>query len=127
MQFGQLHHIEYYVKDLKRSMEFWGWFLSEMGYSDSHGWEGGMNYIHPNGTYIVFVQLAPEAMKIENNRQGNGLNHIAFMGKSKAHLDHLERGLRERNIKILGRRDDYLWFEDHDDLAAEVYAPANET
>jgi catechol 2,3-dioxygenase-like lactoylglutathione lyase family enzyme len=31
MEFGQLHHIEYYVKDLKRSIDFWGWFLSEMG------------------------------------------------------------------------------------------------
>jgi hypothetical protein len=67
MQFGQLHHIEYYVKDLKRSTEFWGWFLSEMGYSEGPKWEGGINYLHSSGTYIVFVQVAPEAMAIENN------------------------------------------------------------
>jgi len=29
---GTLHHIEFYVSDLKKSKNFSGWLLSELGY-----------------------------------------------------------------------------------------------
>lgn len=29
---GLMHHVELYVSDLRRSSEFWGWFLSSLGY-----------------------------------------------------------------------------------------------
>ncbi|WP_239584829.1 hypothetical protein [Chryseomicrobium aureum] len=32
MSKGILHHVELYVSDLKRSTEFWGWLLEELGY-----------------------------------------------------------------------------------------------
>lgn len=44
---------------------------------------------HETGTYICFVQLPDERKSIQNNRQGNGLNHIAFMGKDRTHLASL--------------------------------------
>lgn len=54
MEFGQIHHVEYYVNDLASSNEFWSWFSPH-----------------------------------ENNRQGNGLNHIAFMGGTTNQLNEL--------------------------------------
>jgi catechol 2,3-dioxygenase-like lactoylglutathione lyase family enzyme len=29
---GGLHHVEINVSNLKRSVEFWGWLLPELGY-----------------------------------------------------------------------------------------------
>jgi catechol 2,3-dioxygenase-like lactoylglutathione lyase family enzyme len=36
---GFLHHIELYVSNLKRSIDFWGWFLDELGYEPFQEWE----------------------------------------------------------------------------------------
>lgn len=124
MEFGQLHHVEYYVNDLKRSNEFWSWFLPTMGYSKFQEFAEGISWAHNNGTYLVFVQVEEQFLNAKNTRQGNGLNHIAFMGKSTAHLDELQIELELRKIKILKRRDDYLCFEDPNDFAVEVYTTA---
>lgn len=122
MAFGQLHHLEYYVNDLHRSNEFWAWFMPMMGYSKYQEFSGGISWAHENGTYIVFVQVNDKYLNVNNSRQGNGLNHIALMGKSNSHLDELQAELVRRNIKILKRREDYLWFEDPNDLAVEIYS-----
>lgn len=122
MVFGQIHHLEYYVNDLYRSNEFWGWFMPMMGYSKFQEFSGGISWAHENGTYIVFVQVNEKYLSVNNSRQGNGLNHIALMGKSNSHLDELQAELERRNIKILKRREDYLWFEDPNDLAVEIYS-----
>lgn len=34
MEFGQVHHVEYYVNDLEKSNQFWNWFLQKLGYTD---------------------------------------------------------------------------------------------
>lgn len=122
MEFGQVHHIEYYVNDLQRSNAFWGWFLEGFGYTKSAEWDGGASWSHPNGTYLVFCQVEKEHLDAGNTRQGNGLNHIAFMGGSIRDLDRLQRDLESRRIKILLRKEDFLCFEDPNDFAVEVYA-----
>lgn len=121
-EFGQVHHIEYYVDDLQRSNHFWSWFLSALGYVKKEAWETGIAWSHGNGTYLVFVQVQDRFLHSRNTRQGNGLNHIAFMGSSRAELDQLQKNLEEREIKILKRKDDYLCFEDPNQFAVEVYA-----
>ena len=121
MAFGQIHHLEYYVNGLPRSNEFWGWFMPMMGYSKFQEFSEGISWAHPNRSYIVFVQVREKYLDANNNRQGNGLNHIAFMGKSNSHLDELQAELERRKIKIMKRRDDYLWFEDPNDFAVEIY------
>ncbi len=123
MEFGQLHHIEYYVKDLASSNKFWDWLMPFMGYVEYQKWDGGISWRHKSGTYIVFVQVEPQAMEIKNNRQGNGLNHIAFQGKDINHFNELQAGLKERSIKITILKDDYICFEDPNDFAIEVYLP----
>lgn len=122
MEFGQFHHVEYYVNDLSRSNEFWSWFLPAMGYTKSQEFSGGISWAHKNGTYLVFCQVEEPFLNAKNTRQGNGLNHIAFMGKSSAHLDELQIELERREIKVLKRREDYICFEDPNDFAVEVYS-----
>ena len=122
MEFGQVHHIEYYVKDIERSRIFWDWFSSELGHTISSEWDGGVSYIHKNGTYLVFVQVEKSSLSIANNRQGNGLNHIAFQGGSLAQVDKIQKDLEQRKIKILKRDGSYLCFEDPNDFAVEIYA-----
>lgn len=121
MEFGQLHHVEYYVNDLKKTVELWGWFLSEMGYSEFQKWESGISWVHTNGTYLVFVQVETEFLRFTNNRQASGLNHICFKGKSSEHLIRLVEGLKNRSARILLQREDRICFEDSNLFAVEVY------
>jgi catechol 2,3-dioxygenase-like lactoylglutathione lyase family enzyme len=123
MEFGQLHHVEYYVKDLAVSNEFWDWFMPFMGYVEFQKWGGGISWRHANGTYIVFVQVEPDFVNVDNNRQGNGLNHIAFLGKNIEHFLELQIELQNRNIKILILKENYICFEDPNEFAIELYVP----
>ncbi len=123
MEFGQLHHLEYYVKNLSRSNEFWDWFMPFMGYVEYQKWDGGISWRHKSGTYIVFVQIEGDALEINNNRQGNGLNHIALQGKDILHFNELQAELKKRLIKILISKEKYICFEDPNEFAIEVYAP----
>ncbi|WP_377435821.1 hypothetical protein [Peribacillus sp. YIM B13477] len=63
MSKGFLHHIELYVSNLKRSIDFWGWFLDEMGYEPFQEWESGRNW-RLGEMYIVFVQAETRFLDI---------------------------------------------------------------
>lgn len=52
MTTGMIHHIELYVSNLKKSVDFWGWFLEELGYIPFQEWENGQSWKLGN-TYIV--------------------------------------------------------------------------
>jgi catechol 2,3-dioxygenase-like lactoylglutathione lyase family enzyme len=123
MEFGQLHHLEYYVRDLALSNHFWGWFLPFFGYQEYQQWENGISWRHGNGTYIVFVQIGSEVSKIENNRQGPGLNHLAFVGKDLENFTQLQKELIRRQTKILELDEKYLCVEDPNGFAVEVFIP----
>lgn len=122
MKFGQVHHIEYYVDDLKKSNEFWSWFMPIIGHKKISEWDGGISWGHDLGTYIVFVQVEDEYINSKNTRHGNGLNHIAFTGGSMQELDDLQLKLEEKGIEVLKRKGSYLCFEDPNEFAVEVYA-----
>ncbi len=121
MEFGQIHHVEYYVKDLAKTSEFWGWFLGRLGYSEFQKWESGISFEHKNLTYIVFVKVAPEYQNVTNYRQGAGLNHIAFKGGSEEELKKFAEEIKLKGIKILKQKADYLCFEDANDFAVEIF------
>ncbi|MDB5037425.1 MAG: yqjT [Bacteriovoracaceae bacterium] len=118
MEFGQLHHLEYYVKNLSLSNEFWNWFMPFLGYVENKRWRGGISWRHSSGTYIVFAAVTQE---IVNNRQGPGVNHIAFQGKDQEHFEKLKAELNRRQIKILKSKEKYICFEDTNEFAVEVY------
>lgn len=121
MEYGQLHHVEYYVNDLSKTKKFWGWFLGKFGYSEYQKWETGVSYAHKNETYIVFVEVDHEHREFVNNRQAAGLNHIAFKGGDRSSLKTLVQELNQMNIKIQTQRDDAICFIDPNNFAVEVF------
>lgn len=128
---GVLHHVEIYVSDLNKTIEFWGWFLSELGYEKYQAWNEGVSYKLLD-TYLVFVQTEKEYLEIEYHRKRTGLNHLAFHAESRVMVDQLTEQLKERKIEILyqdkhpfaGGKDYYaVFFEDPDRIKVELVAP----
>ncbi|MDQ0208504.1 VOC family protein [Alkalicoccobacillus murimartini] len=128
---GLIHHIEIYVSDLKISKEFWGWFLPELGYQQYQEWNEGQSW-KLGDTYLVFVQVEEKFSKAGYHRKRVGLNHLAFFGESKLHVDELTERLKERGVKILyqemhpyagGEQHYAVYFEDPDRMKVELVAP----
>ncbi|GAA0472671.1 VOC family protein [Alkalibacillus silvisoli] len=131
MHKGLLHHIEIYVSDLRKSTEFWGWLLGELGYSSFQKWDGGHSF-KIDHTYIVFVQVEERFLDVPYHRCRVGLNHIAFHASSRDHVDEMTRKLKDKKIPILysdrhpyaGGEDYYaVYFEDPDRIKVELVAP----
>lgn len=129
---GTIHHIEINVSDLKKTIEFWGWLLPELGYEKYQEWNKGISYKLLD-TYLVFVQTEEKFLDIIYHRKRTGLNHIAFHAESRAMIDDLTNGLKERKIEILyedkhpfaGGKDYYaVFFEDPDRIKVELVAPS---
>ena len=133
MSQGLIHHIEIYVSDLKRTTDFWGWFLEELGYHTFQEWESGRSW-KIGETYIVFVQAEERFMDVPYHRCRVGLNHVAFHASSRQQVDEMTKKLTERNVKILytdkhpfagGDTHYAVYFEDSDRIKVEVVAPSS--
>ncbi|MGX1193031.1 VOC family protein [Metabacillus sp. SLBN-84] len=131
MSKGLIHHIEIYVSDLKRSIEFWGCFLEELGYSKYQEWDQGQSW-KIEDTYLVFVQTQEQYMDVSFNRCRVGLNHLAFHSSSREHVDEMTSKLKSKGIPILypdkhpfaGGNGHYaVYFEDPDRIKVELVAP----
>lgn len=122
MDHGQVHHIEYYVDDLAVTKEFWGWFLCALGWELMQEFEDGVSFIHQKSkSYIVFVQTTPEFSGLKNNRQGRGLNHLAFYSQESDLFADFRAELPKRGSKILYDEEKYLCFEEANGFAVEIY------
>lgn len=128
---GKLHHVEIYVSDLKKSSEFWGWFLGKLGYEVYSKWNSGISYVLGE-TYIVFVQTEKKYLDETYHRCRTGLNHLAFHAESNMHVDEITNELRSKGVTILyedkhpyaGGNDYYaVFFEDPDRIKVELVAP----
>jgi len=128
---GTVHHIEIYVSDLERTIEFWDWLLTELGYKKYQEWNKGISYKLLD-TYLVFVQTEEKFLDIPYHRKRTGLNHIAFHTESRTMVDDLTNKLRGRKIEILyddkhpfaGGKEYYaVFFEDPDRIKVELVAP----
>jgi len=86
---GLLHHLEIYVSNLKRSSEFWGWFLGKLGYKKIAEWDSGQSW-ELESTYIVFVQTEDKYKDVPFHRCRTGLNHLAFHANYIASLKQEE-------------------------------------
>ncbi|KMK76531.1 VOC family protein [Alkalihalobacillus pseudalcaliphilus] len=131
MSKGLIHHIEIYVSDLDDSINFWGWFLEELGYTTFQSWESGQSW-KIGDTYIVFVQAEKRFMDITYHRCRVGLNHLAFHAGSRQQVDDMTKKLEEKGINILypdkhpfaGGEEHYaVYFEDPDRVKVELVAP----
>ena len=128
-----LHHVEIYVSDLERSIAFWTPFMKYLGY-EADRWPGGMNYVKEEGaTYLCFLPAPEEHLSAGYHRKRVGLNHIAFHGKSRAHVDEIATWVKQAGYTAL-YDDEYpfasgpsyyaLYCEDPDRIKVEVVAPS---
>ncbi|WP_257351846.1 VOC family protein [Pseudalkalibacillus decolorationis] len=131
MQAGLIHHIELYVSDLQRTIKFWEWLLSELGYTEYQKWEKGRSY-KLRESYIVFVQAETKYLDIPYHRCRVGLNHLAFYAESKNQVDWITTELEKKGGTILyGNRHPHagginhyaVYFEDPDRIKVEIVAP----
>ncbi len=131
MSKGLIHHIELYVSDLKRTIDFWGWLLDELGYSLFQEWESGQSW-KLGETYIVFVQAEERFLDVAYHRCRVGLNHLAFHASSRQEIDEITNKLKEKGVHILyadkhpfaGGQEYYaVYFEDPDRIKVELVAP----
>ncbi|MBU1107385.1 MAG: VOC family protein [Candidatus Riflebacteria bacterium] len=97
---GKLHHVEIYCSDLKKTEEFWAWFLSVLGYKQYQKWPDGVSF-KLSDTYLVFVQAEGRHLATPFHRCRPGLNHLAFHATSRQQVDEISSQLRERGAVIL--------------------------
>ncbi|MCW2972670.1 MAG: hypothetical protein JWN72_943 [Thermoleophilia bacterium] len=129
---GLLHHVELNVSDLERSTAFWGWLLESLGYEPYTKWATGQDW-RLGDTYLVFVQADERFLADGYHRGRVGINHLAFHGRSRQHVDELAVELRARGVTVLyedrhpfaGGPSYYaVFFEDPDRIKVELVAPA---
>jgi catechol 2,3-dioxygenase-like lactoylglutathione lyase family enzyme len=126
-----LHHLEINVSNLSKSIEFWGWFLLELGYEQYQKWDSGISWKY-GGTYLVFVQGEERFLDVSYHRSRVGLNHLAFHAKSMEQVEEITEKLNARGISILyqdkhpyagGPQHYAVFFEDPDRIKVELVAP----
>lgn len=126
-----LHHVEIYVSDFERSIAFWTPFLAHLGYEPDR-WSGGMNYVKADEAYLCFLPAPDEHVAAGYHRKRVGLNHLAFKGRSRQHVDEMAAWVREAGYTLLYQdRHPYaggpgyyaLFCEDPDRIKVEVVAP----
>ncbi len=125
-----LHHIELYVGNLERSITFWSPLMAMFGYEPDR-WDGGMNY-GCEGHYFSLLQAPADHLAAGFHRKRVGLNHLAFQGKSRAHVDEILAWARAAGHSVL-YDDKYpfasgpgyyaVYLEDPDRMKVEVVAP----
>ncbi|QDV05139.1 Glyoxalase/Bleomycin resistance protein/Dioxygenase superfamily protein [Planctomycetes bacterium Poly30] len=126
-----LHHVEIYVADLERTLSFWTHFMERLGYEPDR-WSGGMNYRRGDDPYLSFLAAPAEHLDPGYHRKRVGLNHLAFRGRSREHVDELAAWIKEAGHTMLYENrypfatgPDYyaLFCEDPDRIKVEVVAP----
>lgn len=128
---GQIHHIEIYVSDLKRTVSFWEWFLKDLGYEVYQQWGSGISF-KLDDAYLVFVQTEEKYLDVPYHRCTVGLNHLAFHADSREEVDEMTDKLKAKGMSILypdkhpyaGGENYYaVFFEDPDRIKVEFAAP----
>ncbi|MHC0035566.1 VOC family protein [Pseudoneobacillus sp. C159] len=126
-----LHHVEIYVSNLEKSVLFWDWLLTELGYELYQKWDKGRSWKYEK-TYLVFVQAEERFLDIPYHRCRVGLNHLAFHAKTREQVDELTKKLIDKDVRVLyqdkhpfaGGPDYYaVFFEDPDRIKVELVAP----
>jgi catechol 2,3-dioxygenase-like lactoylglutathione lyase family enzyme len=127
-----LHHVEIYVSDLKKSTKFWTPFMQLMGY-EAEKWSGGINYLKDGQSYFCFLPAPKEHLAAGYHRKRVGLNHLAFTGNSRAHVDEIAAWVKASGFTSLynekypyaGGKNYYaVYCEDPDRIKVEVVAPS---
>jgi catechol 2,3-dioxygenase-like lactoylglutathione lyase family enzyme len=97
---GVVNHIEINVNDLQTAIDFYGWFLGELGYEIYQQWPEGRSW-RLGSTYFVVAQVDPRHREPSFHRRRPGLNHLAFHAGSKQRIEEMEGKLKEKGIPLL--------------------------
>jgi catechol 2,3-dioxygenase-like lactoylglutathione lyase family enzyme len=106
--------------------------MKQLGY-EADRWSEGMNYIKEKEAYLCFLHAPSEHLEAGYHRKRVGLNHLAFKGKSRAHVDELAAWVKDSGHTTLyesaypfASGPDYyaLYCEDPDRIKVEVVAPS---
>src|SRR5947207_14090227 len=128
MKDGSLEHLDIYVSDLARSGEFWGAFLTALGYREFAQSATGWSWTNDEST-VFLLQAESGYLDPPYHRKRAGLNHLAFGVSDPKQVDAMATWLKERNIPLLyggprtGRTTYAVFFEDPDRIKIEVVAP----
>ncbi len=96
-------------------------------------WSGGMNYLKDGHPYLCFLPAPAEHVTAGYHRKRVGLNHIAFQGNSREHVDKIATWVRSNGFTTLyeakypyasGPNYYALYCEDPDRIKVEVVAPS---
>lgn len=85
-----LHHIEFWVADLRRSLQFYEALFGLLGWTRDgpHGFRGG-------GTEIYFVERPVRAV------DGAGPRHLCFRASSRETVDAVGRLVRSLGLEVI--------------------------
>jgi catechol 2,3-dioxygenase-like lactoylglutathione lyase family enzyme len=126
-----LSHIEFNVRDYKRSVLFYDLILPPLGWKKLNSTQQFTAYTD-GALKIILSPTEPEFEQAGFHRKRIGLNHLALVASSKKAVDDFLRDIILPNqIRLLYSEkpdddDDYyaLYFEDPDRIKIEVvYAP----
>src|SRR5437867_8846266 len=97
---GSLAHLDIYVSDLARSGEFWGAFLTDLGYREFAKSATGWSWTNDEST-VFLLQAESGYLDPPYHRKRVGLNHLAFGVSDRKQVDAMATRLKERNIPLL--------------------------
>lgn len=126
-----LHHIEVWVDDLDGAISSWGWLLERLGYAVTAQWPGGASW-GDGGAYITLT-TSPNLADAAHDRRRSGVNHLAFLGGTRAEVDAVMREAPGRGWTPLysdryphaGGPDHYAgWIENAAGFKVEIVAEA---
>jgi len=128
-----IHHIELYVSDLEKSIEFWRPFMELLNY-ESERWSEGINfYGSKTEPYLCLLEVSKDYLASGYHRKRIGLNHLAFKANSREHVDEVRTWVINSGYTSLyddkypfATAPDYyaLFCEDPDRIKLEVVAPS---
>jgi catechol 2,3-dioxygenase-like lactoylglutathione lyase family enzyme len=98
------HHVELYVSDLQRSAAFWTPFMKWLGYDEGR-WSGGINDAKDGQAHFRFLPAPSAHLAAGYHRQRVGLNHLAFQGDSREHVDRIAAWGRASSCTLLYESD----------------------
>jgi len=125
---GAIHHVDLAVSDLERSITFYAFVLSLLGFRRQVEKETPIWVSEHNE-----IALIPARTPRDHDRYTPGLHHLAFAAASRDDVDAFYERIKERGIPILDPPADYpeyatpyyaVFFSDPDGLKLElVFSP----
>lgn len=114
-------HIVLFVKDVKRSRDFYSKFLKAPLHKDPH------SVCYQIGETKLFLALPYRKPRRKFEKEELGLNHLAFGIRTLSELRGIETRLNKVRIKNSGVQIDrygkkpFIWFDDPDGMRLEFY------